>query len=274
MGSEQIDRAAWRALKQSRRLLPDVMGGRAPIRLSFGSSSAHSSRRERIYTGYSVDSALEALRAQGHEETAARQAVARVILKQFPKFGASWSGYINGNGWLHELVRLPEDERNALAEELNVTELVAQTQEVLANPYGSLANLGLLSGLAQASARLNKEQEQPGSPIRYFLERRFGLDSELALAVLKYGMAVPWWVLLLLPLMGLLCTGLFVLAIVNPEAEAFQNAGGVNIMHFTVVPLFAIFFFGATVWLTRDRPRREREWRAQLERYRQVVESA
>jgi len=275
MGSVAIERAAWRALIKSRRLLPD-MRPKKKLSLGFGIGSAKSSssRPERIHTGYSVDAAVKTLSRQGHDETAARAAVARAILKQFPKFGGSWAGYISGNGWLHELVRMPEPERIRLAEELQVAELVEQTREVLEDPQASLANLSLMSGLALESARLNKEQEQAGSPVRYFLEQRFGLHPELALAVLKYGMAVPWWVLLLLPVMGLLCAGLFVLAIVEPEAEMFQNVGGVGILHYTIVPLFAVFFFWCTVWLIRDRPRREREWREQLERYRRAVESS
>jgi len=231
-------------------------------------------RAERVYTGYSVAAARAALANTGMIAADAERTLKAAVVGHFRDFAGSWSNYITSNGWLYELLELPVPERRRIVERCHIADLAELVERLVENPASIMLDLSSLAQLTQLANQIQQDKERPDSPIRHLLTARHGLHPELALAVLKYSQAVPWWVLVAFPIAALVLLLVFWQALVNPHAEFFENAGGVGLAHYLLVPLMAGAFIFASVWLVRDRPRREREWREQLEVFRQAAESA
>ena len=103
----------------------------------------------------------------------------------------------------------------------------------------------------QATVSLQRNQEQGRHPARELMQSQYGLHPELALAVLKHSRVVPWWALLALAAVTLVCGCVFTLAIVDPQNTAFQNesVGGVGPMHYIVLPLMGLLFLAALIYM-------------------------
>ena len=86
------------------------------------------------------------------------------------------------------------------------------------------------------------------------------------------GMLVALMLLLLmaLPAFVLMVTGVFVLALIDPNSPVFhtEDFDGAGFVHFFFLPLFILVFSGIWVYLIKDRPRREREWRQLFAQYK------
>jgi hypothetical protein len=271
-----VARQAWQALRRSRRLLPHPLeraSVQMPLMLGGTKIKGGQGRKERVYTGMSIARARETLVASGLSAAEADRALQAAVLQHFRAFAGSWGNYVTRNGWLYELLELPEAERQPIIERCHIGELAQLIKRLVDNPASIMLDIASLAELTQLANRIQQDKEQPDSPIRYLLTEQHGLHPELALAVLKYSQAVPWWALIALPLAALVLILVFWQALVNPHAEFFENAGGVGLAHYLLVPLMAAAFIIVSIWLVRDRPRREREWREQLAEYRQAVES-
>ena len=264
---------AWQALRRTRRLLPHpLQRAKVQMPLVLGGNTIHSgkARSRRINTGYSIDLARKSLAAKGMDDAQIQHALHEAVAVHFRAFAGSWSQYVTANGWLHELLELNADERRAIIERCRLNELAEYLDKIVENPLSMFTDLAGIAQLTKLTARLQQEAQEPDNPVRRMLEDRHGLHPELALAVLKYGQAVPWWVLILLPVFAVFAGWVFYQALVNPQAEFFTNAGGVTWLHYTVLPLFTLVFIFVTGYLIKDRPLREREWREQLAKYKQA----
>lgn len=267
---------AWQALRRSRRLLPHPLQRtdvQLPLILGGKNNQGAKARPDPVYTGFSIVRASETLAKSGLGAAQINQALHAAVIKRFGSFANSWSNYITRHGWLFELLEMDEAERQPIIKRSGVGELSELVRKLAENPVAMLMDLVSLAQLATLSSRFEQEKGKPNNPICLMLTERHGLHPELALAVLKHSQSVPWWVLVVLPLAALVCGLVFVQAIINPHAQSFEDAGGVGILHYTAVPLLGAFFVAATVWLIKDRPRREKEWREQLDKYVRAVES-
>jgi len=271
-----MERQVWQALRRSRRQLTHPLehsAGKLPALLGGAGTARAKARSERVYTGMSVAGARETLVASGLSIATADRALQSAVLQRFRAFAGSWGNYITRHGWLYELLELPEAERQPIVERCHIGELAQLVKRLVENPASIMLDIGSLAELTQLANRIQQDKEQPDSPIRHLLTARHGLHPELALAVLKYSQSVPWWALIAFPVAALVLILVFWQALVNPHAEFFENAGGVGPAHYLLVPLMAAAFIFVSVWLVRDRPRRERAWRDQLAKYQQAVES-
>lgn len=267
------DKQAWQALRRSRRQLPHPLersAGNLPAIFGGAGAVRAKARSERVYTGCSMARAREALVKFGLDAAAADRALHAAAVRHFRGFAGSWGSYISRNGWLYELLDLEEEERKRIVERCHIKELSDLVVRLLDNPASIMLDVASLAELTQLANQIQRDKEHPGSPLRYLLTERHGLHPELALAVLKYGQTVPWWALVAFPVAAAVCAAIFWQALVNPHAEFFENAGGVGLAHYVLVPLLALAFAFASGWLIKDRPRREREWRDQLAKYEQV----
>jgi hypothetical protein len=267
-----LDNKAWQALRHSRRRLPHPLersAGNVPAIFGGAAAVSAKARSERIWTGCSLTGARQKLVESGLDAAAADLALGAAAVRHFRGFAGSWGSYIQRNGWLYELLDLDEDERRRIVERCHIKELAGLVARLLDNPASIMLDVTSLAELTRLANQIQQDKEHPDSPIRHLLTARHGLDPELALAVLKYSQSVPWWALLAFPVGAVVCALVFLAAIVNPHADFFENAGGVGIAHYTLVPLLAIGFGFASVWLVKTRPQRERAWREQLAKYEQ-----
>lgn len=261
---------AWKVLAGTKRRLsdlPDRRGTNLSVVFGRGVSRKEPAKRQPMYSGYSLAAARAKLLAEGWQAAVIEEALHGTIVGNFRRFAASWAGYVGGRGWFNELLQMDDAERGPIIGECRLESIWETVQQGQQSLTALLSDLGKLATVADEAKALEARREEPGSPIRYFLERRYGLPAELSLAVMKCNQAVPWWVFIVLAVLAVLCGWLFWLAIVDPQNAAFQSAGGVGWLHYTVVPLFAVAMVGVDVWLIIDRPRRERDWREQLQRY-------
>ncbi|GEM_PF-2450948 len=261
---------ARKALAGTKRRLPDLPGHRtSSVSLTIGGAASRrrNARPQPLYSGYSFSAAREKLRAAGWQPDEIEEGLHRAVAANLRRFVASWVGYVSRHGWLHELLQLDEATRTAIISECRlegVWELLQQGQQPMTMLLSDLAGL---AAAADEIKGLEERREQHDGPLRYFMEQRYGLPAELSLAVLKYGQAVPWWVFVMVAVFAVICGWIFWLAIVDPHNPGFENAGGVSWVHYTIVPLFGLAMVAVDIYLIRDRPRRERAWRKQAQRY-------
>jgi hypothetical protein len=195
--------------------------------------------------------------AQGWPAEDAAQAVHEAILSRFPAFANSWDAYASGHGILSGIDELSEDDRNAFEKQFRICEALRTLKEAADAPVQLLSDL---PKLAELSSRISKLSAATGdrSAVFFMFTRRYSMPPDLARAVMLHSKIVPWWIHPLLTLFFLLVGGLFVLAIVDPQNEGFRNVGGVGILHYTVLPLFALLFLGVEIYFIKSRPRFER----------------
>jgi hypothetical protein len=197
----------------------------------------------------------------------------KLMTERFAAFSGSWNGYVSGHGFMYELNELPPDavqeyeERFKLsATKAEVEKLTQQGVMALADPVGLANSIGKLNAL-QTQAASSEASQHPALPA---LIKRHGLHPDLAQAVVLHQRAVPPWAIALIFFFALLCLLVFIAALVSPQSEAFNNndVGGVGPGQLVVAPLFGIAFCWVGIWLWRDSPRRNAQWLAALERYR------
>jgi len=264
MPTAQQVQQAWKALRRTRRRI-GTGDGRA--RLPGGISGRHK-RSGPSYSGYRPAEALSRLVADGWDQPTADAALHEAVVARFPSFANSWDSYIDNQGFFWELMQLSEDEREKLSAPLkSLKELVDGLKH---DPVTLLSDLPRLYELSTELSQLSRCDRPLKHPALALMTQRYGLHTELAHAVLLHARAVPWWVHLLLPLFVVAVGFIFVLALVDPHNQGFENVGGVSWVHYTVLPLFMVAFAAVEVWLIRDAPRRAKAWREQLARYERV----
>ena len=262
-------KAAWRALRKSARWLPENQ----VIQLLGKRKTRRSSTTTKIRTGFIPKVAVSSLVAQGWSAEDARQAVHEAILLRFPAFANSWDAYAGGHGVLSDLSELSEDDRQTFEKRFGIGDALRTLKEAADFPVELFSDIPKLADFTSRLSRLSAATGD-NSAVFFMFTRRYSMHPELARAVMLHSKIVPWWIHPLLTLFFLLVGGLFVLAIVDPQNEGFRNVGGVGILHYTVLPLFALLFLGVEIYFIKSKPRFERAWREQLAVYRSTLEQA
>lgn len=264
------EREVWTALRRTQRKLHESRSQS----ISFGKNGASSrSERKQLFSGYSPADARAALLAASWDAAEADSALKQSILQRFTTFAGSWNGYIAGHGFMYELDQLPAEVQAEYEARYQLSAVRAATDDLTAAGPMALADPAKLSRTVQQlnalqhSAAFGDVGQHPAIPA---LVGRHGMPPALAEAVVLFQRAVPGWVIALIFFFATLAGLVFVAALVNPQSPSFQNedVGGVGAGQLVAAPLFSLIFYAMAIWLWRDSPRRNAEWKAALERYR------
>jgi hypothetical protein len=225
-------------------------------------------------TGCIPPVAMEQLATHGWDAARAEGAVRLALLQHFPAFADSWDAYIDNRGWLTDLLGAPQCLRDKIAGRFPVAPLIGIAETMRLDPQAPLKNARQWGPLLQATGELARRGESGEHPAADLMVEKYGINRELAKAVLLHSRVEPWWAHIALAAGWLICAAIFITAIVDPHNPGFENGsvGGVGPLHYILLPLFILMFLGAQIWLIKTRPRRQKLWREQLARYVQASE--
>lgn len=223
-------------------------------------------------TGFIPAVACEQLVTQGWDARRAEGAVRQALLGRFTAFADSWDDYIDNRGWLLELLGAPEGLREKTSGRFSLAPLLATVETLRVDPQAPLKDARQWGPLLKSAGELSQQREAGQHPAAELMVSKYGLHRELAKAVLLHSRLEPWWAHIALAAAWLVCGLVFLAALVNPHNPAFENdsVGGVGPLHYVVLPLFALMFLAAQIWLIKVRPQRQKQWREQLGRYIQA----
>jgi hypothetical protein len=257
-------RMAWRALCKSAVWLrtADLPGMTEELAASLP-------EKRRTPTGYSPALACSALCAGGTDPAQAVLLVDAALLARFKAFAYSWSSYIANHGWMQELKLLPETQRELFVQRFfdgRAPDFASMVQQ------GQSGMLQALPMLLSAGARLGQLElgDYEHNPTWVMLTQRHGMAPELAAAVISQCRAAPPWMILVVALLGLLCTGFFFTALARPEDPAFAGMHhGLNgLLARCILGVMSFGLLAGALYMAWDWPRRERQAQEHLARYR------
>ncbi|HES58290.1 MAG TPA: hypothetical protein ENO21_02560, partial [Firmicutes bacterium] len=185
---------AWRALKGSRLDFTSRPDGSQPlVPGNLIQLIERDARRKRSnVTGYRPAAAAAELAGQGVSQTAAESQVRQAILADFPRFANSWDKYIDHNGYLLELLLLPDADKQLLAAHESLGRLRQLAERTEGSAISFIADTSMtveLAKLAELNAR--RDETHPAYSLMVQVHR---LHPELARAVMLHAKVVPWWV--------------------------------------------------------------------------------
>lgn len=257
-------REAWSALRRSPAVLhtADLPGMTAEL-------AAGLPRQRTTCTGYSPALASARLVAHGMEPGRAELLVRQAILTRFKAFAYSWSGYIANHGWMQELKQLSQAQQ---------AEFVARFFDGTPPDFATLLQQGrsgtlqAVPALLAAGARFSRLElgEYDSNPTWAMLTLRHGMPPELAAAVISQCRAAPGWMIPVVAMLGLVCAGILLAGQARPDDPAFSGMGHGfgGFVARTILAVLALGLLAGSIYMAWDKPRRERQTREHLARFK------